>query len=323
MRNFVLIIGLVLLVNNMFAQQEIQLSQATEHPIFYNPAVAGAEKHINLNAIYRWQWLGLQGAPQSQYLTAHFPIPLLKSGVGINLNNDIIGAYRFTKARMSYAYKLAISKNSTLSFGINAGVNQIALAGNELITSDGLYENVFNHNDPLLPNGSVSQIVPNAGIGVYFKNEQFEAGLSANSLVAQKVNFNEANATGQYTYSPQYSLQLNYLLDIFNNIQIKPTLYLHSDSKIFQLQSHVFVKVGEVFAVGGGYRGYSSYSNDAFIISGQAKIGENLSLTYSYDLGTSNIKNFNSGTHELGVTYKIRNLLPTPKSKVIYNPRFL
>lgn len=318
--------GLILLAccgyQQTFAQQEYQFSQIHQFPLVLNPAYTGFEPDVNLNLIYRSQWIGLQGAPQSYVLTADLPIDYFNSGFGVLLSNDEIGVSRLTKASLLYSYKYRINQSAILSAGINIGAFQYQFDGTQLLTTDGLYENVINHNDELLTNELSRSIQPDVGIGLYFASPWLEAGVAANSIVNIKLNEGNSAESATYQSKPQYNIQLKTNFEVLDNITIKPALFVHSDLKIHQLNIALPVEVGRAH-VGLGYRGYSKRSNDAVIFMLGFEVLENFVVHYAYDLNVSSLKQAHSGSHEFVLKYRFKNLIPSPKSKIIYNPRFL
>lgn len=86
-----------------------------------NPAYAGKEKGLKLNAAYRKLWGGLPGAPLTQNITADYGFN--RVGIGINVNNESAGLLRQTRATASYAYHLPLdSGKNQLHFGLSLGV---------------------------------------------------------------------------------------------------------------------------------------------------------------------------------------------------------
>jgi len=324
--NFIGLAVIVLLLavsNRCLAQQEFQFSQTHNFPIAFNAANTGIQPGVNLNAAIRSQWIGINGSPLSQILTIDLPIDYFKSGFGLLITNDQLGASRISKASLTYSYKVFVSKTNFVSLGLNAGINQYALNGEQLLTTDGLYENTINHNDDLLPNTNISSVIPDAGFGLLLKTENLNIGFAANSLIPTQINAPNTASNSIYGVKMQYNAHFlgNFLIS--NNISLQPSLFLHSDLKEHQLNSMIVAHFNEQFELGVGYRGYTGKSNDALIFLSGIKFWNSFRLTYSYDLNTSALKNVNNGSHELSVGYRFNNLLPSSKRKVIYNPRFL
>ena len=51
---------------NVQAQQDAQYTQYMYNTVSVNPAYAGSRGHLSIAALYRNQWLGLDGAPEPQ-----------------------------------------------------------------------------------------------------------------------------------------------------------------------------------------------------------------------------------------------------------------
>jgi len=319
--------GLILLAccgyqQTVLAQQEYQFSQIHHFPLVLNPAYTGFEPDVNVNLIYRSQWIGLEGAPQSYVLTADLPIDYFNSGFGVLLSNDEIGVSRLIKASLLYSYKYRINQSAILAAGINIGAFQYQFDGTQLLTTDGLYENNINHNDELLTNELSRSIQPDLGLGFYFASPWLEAGAAVNNIA--NITLNEGNSPESVAYQvkPQYNIQLKTNFEVLDNITIKPALFVHSDLKVHQLNIAVPVEVGRAH-VGLGYRGYSKRSNDAVIFMLGFDVLKNFVVHYAYDLNVSSLKQAHNGSHEFVLKYRFKNLIPSPKSKIIYNPRFL
>ena len=54
----------VLLTEILYAQQDAQYTQYMYNTVSVNPAYAGSRGHMSIAALYRSQWVGLDGAPQ-------------------------------------------------------------------------------------------------------------------------------------------------------------------------------------------------------------------------------------------------------------------
>jgi len=185
-----------------------------------------------------------------------------------------------------------------------------------------LYENDINHNDELLSNELSRSIQPDVGVGLYFASPWVEAGAAVNYVVNIALNEGNSAESAAYQAKPQYNIQLKTNFEVLDNIAIKPALFVHSDLKVHQLNIAVPVEVGRAH-VGFGYRGYSKRSNDAVIFMLGFEVLKNFAVHYAYDLNVSSLKQTHSGSHEFALKYRFKNLIPSPKSKIIYNPRFL
>jgi len=304
------------------AQQQMNLSHIHYYPAIFNPAYVANNSDVNVQMLYRNQWLTLNGAPQSQVILADFPIPYIKSGFGINISNDVIGEQRLTSVALAYKYNYQLSKYAKIGIGVQAGAFQYQLNGDKLITPNGNYESTVFHNDNILPDITVNTYQPKIAAGINFVNSFLSTGLSANYIFNARIAGTSNENFRKYDVIPHFSYNLSIIFSITDNIQFKPALFLHSDLNVHQINSLLRVGIGN-FDVGAGYRGYTKNSNDSVILLMGLQVVKNLLLRYSYDIGLSNLNNSHFGSHELSMHYKIKNLAKGPLKKIIYNPRYL
>ena len=57
-----------------FAQQKPQYTQYILNNYILNPALSGIENYTDVKMSVRDQWVGLNGAPKTMYLSVHKPI---------------------------------------------------------------------------------------------------------------------------------------------------------------------------------------------------------------------------------------------------------
>jgi type IX secretion system PorP/SprF family membrane protein len=321
-RYLIIPIFIFFFLGEAYAQQEVQFSQAHFNKLFYNPAFSGVNDALNVNAFYRAQWVGIPGNPEYQSITADMPIYRANSGVGIVFLNDKIGAQKNMNIAVSYAYFLKIGE-STLSFGLTAGINQKSIDGTILRAPQGQYEpNVINHDDDFIPVGKVSAFAPVFGLGVLLKNDQYFVGISSNRILESSFNFTDGGKNVKIYNTRHINLQAGYLFDITNNIDLQTSLLLKSDLVEHQLDLNVMVIYNEFIWGGLSYRGYNKYSRDAIVGLFGINVNKSLKFGYSYDFNISNLKAVNSGSHELFINYTLPMARPG-KGKIINNPRFL
>jgi type IX secretion system PorP/SprF family membrane protein len=87
-----------------------------------NPAMAGVEEGLHVNAAYRRQWNGIEGAPVTKYFTADYGLGN-RVGAGLNVFNDVAGLINRTRVGLTYAYHLPLSEERKLHFGLSVAWN--------------------------------------------------------------------------------------------------------------------------------------------------------------------------------------------------------
>jgi type IX secretion system PorP/SprF family membrane protein len=110
-------------LSNAQALLEPSGTQYFQNQYLSNPAMAGIEKGLHLNAAYRHQWSGIDGAPVTKFFTADYAVGN-RVGAGLNIFNDVAGLINRTRVAITYAYHLPLSDaDHQLHFGLSLAWN--------------------------------------------------------------------------------------------------------------------------------------------------------------------------------------------------------
>jgi type IX secretion system PorP/SprF family membrane protein len=293
------------------------------NPYAFNPAYAGLENTLVATGVYRQQWSGLLGAPSTQHVNAHLPIYAISSGVGMRVENDVVGAHNSTQVALSYSYQLEISRQVLLSAGLSAGWMQYTLDGGKLRAPQGTYaEPSFSHNESVLPMGKVRAGAPLFEAGVFLQAKKWEAGVSAQPVFASKI---KATDEGAFRLQPvqHYILYGAYAWKPGENLTIKPSILVKSDLSETQMEVSAMARWRENTFAGASYRGFGAASRDAAVLFVGFKMNEKTILAYAFDVPLSALSAANRGSHELLLRYSLNKPIGVGKlPPVIYNPRF-
>lgn len=324
-KTFTLIINLIFVASVIQAQQAPQYSMYMLNKYNYNPAYAGLDNSLSITGVFRKQWVNLESSPVTQNINAHMPFYYLGGGIGINLENDQLGAERNTSGSISYNYFVPVSKKSLFSFGIGAGAIQKSIDGSKLRAPDGDYTEppIIDHRDNLIPIGKVAATAPYFNAGIYFYSEKLEFGVSANNLIEPTATLN-AEELINIKFIRNYFFNFAYSFEINRDLTIQPSFFAKSDLIQTQLEISTIVKYSDNIFGGASFRGYNANSIDAVIFIAGYKLNERVTLAYSYDLTLSGLSKVSKGSHEILLNYNLNK--PIGKGippKVIYNPRFL
>ncbi len=306
------------------AQQVPQYTLYSFNPLSYNPAYSGLATSLEANGVFRKQWTGLKGSPTTQNFNVHAPIYYLKSGIGLNIENDMIGVMRNTKIALTYAYHIKIGKKNTLSIGASGAFAQLALDGSKLLAPEGDYdENLILHNDLFLPNSKVNGITYDIDAGIYFKSSNLDLGFSALHLTESNIDY-LVNDGVEFSYRRHFLGFAAYKIDFNNSITLRPSVLVKSDFSQVQTDISAVVEYNEQFLLGVGFRGFNEVTIDALSITGGAKISKHWQVLYAYDISLSGLKQVNQGSHEVMLKYTLDKKIGKGKlPKVIHNPRLL
>jgi type IX secretion system PorP/SprF family membrane protein len=249
--------------------------------------------------------VGLDGAPSTQTLSAHAPVWGKKLGVGITVLNESIGVSKRTGVNLNGAYRIPMDKN-VLSFGLQLGMNSIS----ENLLDLGLAtDNQFQVN-------TGRQMAPNFGFGTYYLAPKWYLGLSIPRMIQNRLDVTTGTGDIQNKLNVKdwhYFLTAGSIHTISNDVKLKPAVMLKVvNGAPMELDLSCNALLRDFVWAGLGYR-----TGDAFSILLGANLTKQLRLGYSYDLSTSELKDFNSGSHEIMLGYDFS----FDKNKII-SPRY-
>lgn len=323
---FTLSILICIVIGPLQAQQLEQYSLYMLNKFKFNPSYAGLDNSLSITGVIRKQWVGLEGSPAGQLLNFHMPVYLIGGGIGIHIENDLIGAQRNTQASFTYGYHINLGESSILSVGVRGGVIQKSLDGRKLRAPDGVYgpdQNFIDHKDGFLPIGTESSIAPKFAFGLYFINESIEFGVAVNNLLESSFNY-QFEVSNDIKLQRSYILNLAYNLNIGSSFTIYPSILIKSDIGQTQVDFSTLVKYNDNIFGGASFRGYNANSIDAVVFIAGLKVSEKLTLAYAYDMTLSSLNLVSTGSHEIMLNYNLNKIIGRGiPPKIIYNPRFL
>jgi len=180
MKKTYLLTILLFLVLQLDAQQYVQYTQFMFNKIALNPAYAGSKGAPTFSALYRTQWVELDGAPVSQSFSFHTPILGDKIGIGLSVHHDELGPTNSWFYNLQYAYRIPVGKGH-LSLGLQALLRSYRVDWSDLSS--------INSSDPLFGNTGDVKFLPNIGLGAYYHTEQFYVGASLPRLLRGDLTF--------------------------------------------------------------------------------------------------------------------------------------
>lgn len=302
------IVILFLSVSTAFAQQLPQFTQYMFNTISINPAYAGSRETFSVVGLHRSQWVGLDGGPETQTLSAHTPMRNENMGLGISFINDQLGYENFSYLYADYSYTIKVSEKTKLAFGIKAGMTHYFL-DEELLNDQTAID------DPFF-NDVSNRWSPNIGAGLYLHSQRWYLGLSAPRILNTDYNRSRDGEIDYVAFERvSYYITGGYVLDLSENTKLKPSVLLKATNGApisFDVSANFLFY--DKFWAGAAYRANEHAAAIGAIADFQ--ISKQMRIGYAYEYPLSDIAPYTSGTHEILLMFEVF------KTKRIKSPRY-
>jgi len=302
-RSIVLVVLGLIGLNQAYAQQDPQYTQYMYNPSTINPAYSGSVDHFQLFGLYRTQWVGLEGAPKTAYISGTTPLTDTGLGMGFHFKNDHLGVMDQNSLSIDLAYTIDLNYQYKLAFGLKGTGSLLD------VNYDKLY--IYDGTDPISETNIKNKFSGNVGAGVYLYSDKAYIGLSAPMIVSSNV-YNEKDYKVM-SEKAHFYLMGGYVFDINPEIQFKPAALIKAvTGSPLQVDVTANFLFYNKFTLGAAYRWDASVSGLAGF-----QISDGLFIGYTYDADTSKLSNYHSGSHEIFMKFELFN---NNKRKVA--PRF-
>jgi len=314
------------------AQQKPYYSQYILNNYILNPALSGIENYTDLKFSYRNQWAGIDGAPETMYMSVQGPIGKKDyrtsatsfqipgenprgeaywedytaaephSGVGLIVLNDKTGYINRTSVYGTYAYHKGITGRTTLALGFLGGFTNVSLDRSKIVWGS------LDPNDPAIGynDGELKKFTPEVGAGLWLYSRDYFLGASVLNIIPGKAEFVQSGNYGSY-FSPQYFLTGGYRFLMGGDMSVLPSVLIQAVSTLpLQLGLNVKLQYMDLVWFGGGYR-ISDQLGGFYGMAG-INVSNTFNIGYSYDLATTSaLQTFAKGTNEIIIGFLINN----------------
>lgn len=295
--------GCILLQWHCRAQQDPQYTQYMYNTLTVNPGYTGSTGGLESNLLHRSQWVGIDGAPQTQSFAIHSPVVNEKIGLGLSVINDRLGPSDEFYADANFAYTLYLGYKAKLAFGLKAGVRTL-----NIDWSRGRYH---QEGDPLLNTNISNKISPAVGAGLYYYTDEWYAGVSVPNFIMNNIYDDVQEAT--VSDRLHYYVMGGYVFDLSPSVKFKPAVLgkVVSGAPVTVDVSANFL-LQEIVTLGVSYRW-----DDAVSALAGVQVTKNIFAGYSFDYTVTDLNKYNNGTHEFLLRFQLM-----PKTSRIKSPRF-
>ena len=323
-------IGLAMLLWTaiVHGQQRPHYTQYIMNNYILNPAITGIENYTDVKISVRNQWVGIEGAPKTFYITMHGPLgkkdhrenansfsmigenPRGKEywtnysaaephhGIGFTAVNYSTGYINRTTAYATYAYHVGLSARTSLAAGFGAGLTGFNIDRSKIQLATAL--------DPAIGT-SVSQLnkfKPEMNAGLWLYSADYFVGLSAQQLIPVNLELVD-NSAAKSTQVPHIFTTAGYKFFITDDISGLPSVMTRFiASQPLGIDVNFKAQFRDLVWMGGSYR-----KGEGFAGMMGLNISQRLNISYSYDLNRSKymLSSMHQGSHELVIGFLLNN----------------
>lgn len=294
------------------AQQDPQFTFNKMTQLSVNPGYAGNDGMVNGVILNRYQWVGIEGAPQTLLFSVGAATEIFgqESGVGLNILSDELGFQKNISVSADYAWRKKIGLGM-LSVGASVGFYNFGISNARWYAPDG---ELWNDNDEAVPKQDVSQLALDLGFGVYLKADDYYVGASVTHLNQASIVFADLAST---YLARHYYLSAGYNISMSDPLfEIQPSVFFKTDMVSYQADMTVDLVYKKRYSAGLNYR-----INDAIGVLLGFEMTNGLRVGYAYDILTSALSGYSGGSHEIYLSYSFD--LGKNRSKKYKSVRFL
>jgi type IX secretion system PorP/SprF family membrane protein len=294
----------ILFTGLVYGQQDPHYTQYMYNQNILNPAYAGSRGDLSIGLLARTQWVGIDGAPDTQTLNIHSAIGK-GLGLGLSVIHDQIGPVEESNLALDVSYTLPVSDSGNLAFGVK---------GSFSFMNVGLFSqtDIIDATDVVFRE-DYKDTYPNVGAGLYYYTDKFYAGLSVPNILENYSYTLNGHLFEDVSDKMHWFGTMGYVFDLSENLKLKPsTMVKMVAGSPISIDLNASLFINELFEVGLSYRDGDSI--DALL---GVQASPNIRIGYAYDYTLTNLGNYNSGSHELMLLFDL-----DFAKKHIKSPRF-
>lgn len=297
MRHFILLITIVLIGLNVKAQQRGIVSNFMINDYYYSPAIAGSKPFHSASVSYRNQWVGFADAPS--LIMGNFNGSVKnrqKAGYGVTVLSEKAGLTNTTAVYLNYVQHFKLSENIRLGLGIQPGLMQYRIKLYDAILAD--------EGDAVLTGNVYSANAVDVSAGFNLYSEKFFIMASAHHLLGKQIQFTSYNSNLDFHYNAIAGYNFKFKK---KKVEIQPSvLFKYTKPVPFQITGMLKTTFQGKYWFGLLYR-----TDDAVGLSLGAQIKKRFNLAYGYDYSIGPIRKYQSGSHEVTLSFIITKEKPS------------
>lgn len=292
---YILLILFLVAGRYLAGQQMPHFSQYMFNEFLLNPAVTGVNDYYQIRTNHRFQWVGMTDPPLTNSIAFYGPHANMNMGYGGSIYTDITGPTSRTGVSGSYAYNIALFEEVRLSMGLSMSVLQYRIDGTQLAPKD--------PSDQFIQGMVSTTYVPDAAAGVYMYGDGFYAGISAVQLLNNKLTIFQEK-TGLNRLKSHLYLTGGYRFELDPDWVLEPSVIVKASApRQLKFEAGARLEWLEMVWIGAGYR-----FHEAVTLLAGYNYNDKFYFGYSYDIGITDLRNYNMGSHEIMIGYRFNDI---------------
>jgi type IX secretion system PorP/SprF family membrane protein len=279
--------------NHADAQQLALSTQYYQNMITINPAFTGQSEYAKAAVSHRSMFTGVQGSPQTSYLSVDGQIASGKMGLGIIAYQDQTDILSSTSAMVNYSYKIKTGDDSRFSFGLAFGIQ------NQNIDFD--KAKVVNELDPILFGPRVNRTVFNADFGLGFEWKGLQAGFAIPQMLGNNPTITTNSGQTLNVNTIQHyrgSLKYDFMINSSKGIKVYPMAVVRSvKGAPIQWDGNLVLESEKL-----GWFGLTYHSTYAFGVSVGVRY-KSITAGYAHNFTTGVVNDYSKRSSEILLTY--------------------
>lgn len=294
----------ILLTGLMYGQQDPHYTQYMYNQNILNPAYAGSRGDLSIGLLGRAQWVGIEGAPDTQTLNIHGAIGR-RVGLGLTVIHDQIGPVEESNLALDFSYTIPTSENGNLAFGLKGSFSFMNVG---LFTAT----DIIDESDVVFRE-DYKDTYPNIGAGIYYYTDKFYVGVSVPGILENYNYTLNGHLFEDVSDSMHWFGTLGYVFDLSSTLKLKPSAMVKMvQGAPVSIDLNASLFINEFFEVGLSYR-----DGDSLDVLLGVQATPKVRIGYAYDYTLTNLGDYNSGSHELMLLFDL-----DFAKKHIKSPRF-
>jgi len=270
----------ILLITPLAKAQDSHNSMFWNNYTLFNPAASGLFYKHQANAMFRDQWVGVNGAPVTLTGNYNAKAAFIHGGIGVNYQHISIGFYWVQRFNLNYSYHWKLGKTGVLAAGVSAGIYGFGTGPKWVLPANSG------------PNKGSAFIM---NVGLIYKTERFNLGLSSTNINEPEIH-NLAFSTNR-----NYYLNADYMFGIAPKFELKPQVLVRTDMVKYSADINLLAYYNKQYWLGVTYR-----TNAAIGFMGGWDIKEKYRVGYSYDMTINHLSSISRGSHEIIVAFLLK-----------------